>query len=459
MGTESTQVIRIEVRDKVALNRTPEIFLVGGNSDYKVVFDFDGAWEGETLRTAIFVYGGYKPVLVPFTGNECDIPVISGSTVCQVGVTAGNMRTTTPAYVNCKLSIRDVGGEIEPPTEDVYNKIVSMIESGILKGEQGEKGEKGEKGDAGSIKFIPVVQLPDKADPTIDQSAIYVEPLANPDEKNKYGEYIFVNGDWEKLGEITIEVDHREYVKFTDRATSDGKKAGIVQLKAYGSGGLDIDNSGNLVIRAPSKTIIDQKSQDRPITPPNMDYAWKVAATTNTETWTDDDKAKACETIGAVAKQTKALILYGTDANGNQTAWTLRNTNNTKNTIAGRDSNGNIQVGTAVNATDATNKKYVDDGFVAQSQPTSGIRLYGSNNVKQTTFDLNKNGIVMLSSNNLTIKEMASGEAKAWTIAERSTDGALYVGPCTLPKHATPMEYVDGKIAELLARIEALEGK
>lgn len=75
-----------------------------------------------------------------------------------------------------------------------------------------------------------------------------------------------------------------------------------------------------------------------------------------------------------VAKSTETLKIYGTDSQGNQTTWNFRNTNNTKNTVAGRDDNGNIQVGTAVNPTDAVNKQFAEGNFVTKITGTTSFQ-------------------------------------------------------------------------------------
>lgn len=75
-----------------------------------------------------------------------------------------------------------------------------------------------------------------------------------------------------------------------------------------------------------------------------------------------------------VAKSTETLKIYGTDSQGNQTTWNFRNTNNTKNTVAGRDDNGNIQVGTAVNPTDAVNKQFAEGNFVTKITGTTSLQ-------------------------------------------------------------------------------------
>ena len=75
---------------------------------------------------------------------------------------------------------------------------------------KGDKGDKGEKGDAGSVKFIVVNELPTK---NIDESAMYLVPNKNPEDKNTYDEYFYTNGQWELVGNKKIEVDLTDYQK------------------------------------------------------------------------------------------------------------------------------------------------------------------------------------------------------------------------------------------------------
>ena len=75
-------------------------------------------------------------------------------------------------------------------------------------GPQGPKGEKGERGDAGSIKFIPVNELPTT---DIEGSAMYLVPIEDSTEENRFTEYAYIDGKWEVLGAITVNVDPSEY--------------------------------------------------------------------------------------------------------------------------------------------------------------------------------------------------------------------------------------------------------
>lgn len=149
--------IQIQVRNKVAVNLTPEEFIVCGNSGYVIEFDFDSEWAGETVRTARFVYrkGGqnfYKEV--PFTGTTVKAPVLSGINHVLVGAYAGDLRTTTPAVVECEKSILCGSGTHKDPPEDVYNQLVELINSG-------ETGSGGGSGEAGGYYTPNVTQVND----------------------------------------------------------------------------------------------------------------------------------------------------------------------------------------------------------------------------------------------------------------------------------------------------------
>ena len=137
--------IKVQVRGKVAENLTREVKIVCRNSDYEVEFDFDEAWDAHELRTGLFVYNGV-PVPVPFTGNICKVPPLFNTNLCAIGVMAGGLVTTKPAYADCEKSVADLAVEgVEPPTEDVYTQLVQMIEDGMLKGDKGQ-----------SVVYLPI---------------------------------------------------------------------------------------------------------------------------------------------------------------------------------------------------------------------------------------------------------------------------------------------------------------
>ena len=119
-------VINISVENKIA--EADGTLYVCDNSDFVVKFAFDAEWEAYENKTARFVYNN-SYVDVVFTGNECHVPIISGTYFFNIGVYAGNLRTTTPVRVPCKKSILcDTGFPADPPN-DVYNQIMAKLNS------------------------------------------------------------------------------------------------------------------------------------------------------------------------------------------------------------------------------------------------------------------------------------------------------------------------------------------
>ena len=83
---------------------------------------------------------------------------------------------------------------------------------------------KGEKGEPGAIKMLIVNELPLVG----SGDTIYLVPVDDPEQSNRYDEYIYVNNTWEKLGGIQVEVDLTDYVKNTDYASS--SKGGVIKI-------------------------------------------------------------------------------------------------------------------------------------------------------------------------------------------------------------------------------------
>lgn len=122
-------IINITVRNKIAVNPAQDRY-VCGNSDFVVHFDFDSEWDAYENKTARFIKedGSYVDQL--FSGNDCPVPVISDTYKMHVGVFAGNLSTTTAAYVPAKKSILCGGGAPADPAPDVYNQIMELLNKG-----------------------------------------------------------------------------------------------------------------------------------------------------------------------------------------------------------------------------------------------------------------------------------------------------------------------------------------
>lgn len=87
---------------------------------------------------------------------------------------------------------------------------------------------KGAKGDPGAISFEIVAELPTE---NIKEDTIYLVPTTPDTSGNNYAEYIYINGQWELLGKIGVQIDLTNYVQFTDYASS--SKGGVVKTGAY----------------------------------------------------------------------------------------------------------------------------------------------------------------------------------------------------------------------------------
>ena len=116
--------MRITVKNKIATG--DGAVLVCGNSDYIAEFVFDDEWGAYPIKTARFIYGDRYRDMV-FEGNTCAVPVLRDTTVLRVGVYAGDLHTTTPAYFDCEKSILCPDPVHDEPPEDVYNQLIALI--------------------------------------------------------------------------------------------------------------------------------------------------------------------------------------------------------------------------------------------------------------------------------------------------------------------------------------------
>ena len=137
--------IKISVRDRVAVWQSGRI--VCDNTDFVINFDFDEEWNAYQTKTARFVYGK-EYVDQIFDGSVCPAPIIRNSAHCSIGVFAGDLRTTTPAMVDCDRSILGADGSPAAPAPDVYAQIMELLNQGG-----------GGSGSPGKDGFSPTVEL------------------------------------------------------------------------------------------------------------------------------------------------------------------------------------------------------------------------------------------------------------------------------------------------------------
>ena len=124
--------IHVNVKNRVA-TANGDSRIINGNSDYNIEFDFDSEWADLNNKIGIFAYNdaaahkwAYQTVM--FSGNTCAVPILRDIHCVYVGVTAGNVRVTTPAKVQCRLSISDYADTEEPPSDDIWGQILAKLD-------------------------------------------------------------------------------------------------------------------------------------------------------------------------------------------------------------------------------------------------------------------------------------------------------------------------------------------
>lgn len=152
--------INITVAHKVAVSDTTTI--VCDNSDYTVHWTLDEDWSAydtKTMRT-IYMDGTFTDKV--FSGAEVELPVCTVPGAVQIGLFAGNLRTSRVAILRALPSVRSAAGAPEDPTPDVYDQLMELI-----KGMGGASQEDIAKAVADYLAAHPI----EETDPTVPEWA------------------------------------------------------------------------------------------------------------------------------------------------------------------------------------------------------------------------------------------------------------------------------------------------
>lgn len=117
--------INITVAHKVAVSDTQSI--VCDNSDYMVHWTLDKEWSAydtKTMRT-IYMDGTFKDTV--FGGDVIALPVCTVPGMVQIGLFAGDIRTSRVAIMRALPSVRSAAGAPADPTPDVYDQLMELI--------------------------------------------------------------------------------------------------------------------------------------------------------------------------------------------------------------------------------------------------------------------------------------------------------------------------------------------
>ena len=120
--------IKIKIDGRVAeIESAPEV--VTDNAEYEVEFAVDerDGWNPTVPMTALFVRRDARYTAVVMGAGEtiCTMPPQTGTNVVYVGLTQDDMRTTTPARIQIRRSVRTMTDFPPLPDKDVYAQILA----------------------------------------------------------------------------------------------------------------------------------------------------------------------------------------------------------------------------------------------------------------------------------------------------------------------------------------------
>ena len=99
---------------------------VSYNKGYEAKFIFDEEWDG-LVKTVRFVNGNkHKDVILE--NDSCEFPIDIMGSVVEVGVFAGDLKSTTSSYVVFLPSILEHFGIPVDPTPEIYMQVMRLIQ-------------------------------------------------------------------------------------------------------------------------------------------------------------------------------------------------------------------------------------------------------------------------------------------------------------------------------------------
>ncbi len=441
--------MKLKVDSVSVIVTEPETIVSNAVNTHYCYFEFDETWE-EYKKKAEFKRGDIL-IEVLLKDNKCAIPweVLRTRGFLKIGVfgVCGDKRRPTLWSENILISEgASEGDEEREPSKTLFQQVVEIMSEtkSIAQSVRDDadnglfKGETGDKGDAGSITFKPVTELPTE---NIDESVIYLVPIEGSEGENRFAEYVYIDGKWEVLGAISIQVDHSEYVKFTDLA--DNGKVGVIALS--NSFCVQRNSSGSLMCRAISLEEYKKATTASFVskgTLENIKYDYvKTGITTNTETLTDEEKASACDWLGAVKIPTSTGLILFNKNTGEISAAPIYQSAPSSGQIPRANSNGNIKTNAPQDDLDCANKKYAEDNFVPKvAYDSTDGALQGR------VYIVDKNEVQ-------TSKELRI-TAKADSIPLRNANGNFYVSEPLNQYECAPRSYVDKNKGTKLYRHE-----
>ena len=332
-------VIKVQVKNRVAINVTPDIEIVCKNDGYEVEFEFDEIWEASNIKTALFITPN-GTMAIPFNGIKCAIPAIENTELLGIGVKSNDvagLHTSNTAYVKCLLSADDEGNlEIEPPEQSVYDRIISMLNEYIEMGAMTRE-------EVADIIKEETSELQPKLDETLQTN-----------DKTIVGAINEVNEKAEQGGGAKNIVFDGEYNEQTNKAatvqTVTNKIAEVIANAPEAYDTLEeiarwiSEHPGSIAeLNAKIQTNTEEIAKRAKIA--DMDLLVRSGIINNQYSLDNYQKQNACAWLGAVRKISsmgEGILLYA-EQDGNTTTIPLNPTSSAPNSIVCRDEYGDIQ--------------------------------------------------------------------------------------------------------------------
>lgn len=130
--------IHVAVRNGTAFQTDHRPYTAGDGETW-VVFDLEEGWADYPAKVARFqTENGYQDVM--FRGEKCHVPQFPYAQKLEVGLYAGNLRTTTPARLFVRPGIRSAWGPPADPEPNVFDQLLDCFGESDLDMETTEEG-------------------------------------------------------------------------------------------------------------------------------------------------------------------------------------------------------------------------------------------------------------------------------------------------------------------------------
>ena len=233
-------IIKVDTETGRAVSNTELLGIKGQNLQNKLIFKMSEKIKGiawcEVRQDNTLSYIALKENNTGYEANILSSLLTTSSVDVNLRITETENSSGVPVFVSSIVSfvvLDSINASEQMPEEypswlDIANAKMQEIENvnieseridtGVLikttdnqgktttvelkDGKDGEKGDKGDQGEPGAVKMQIVDVLPT----TGRSDTIYLVKKEHPTERNLYEEYIYTNGDWEHIGDTSVDL-------------------------------------------------------------------------------------------------------------------------------------------------------------------------------------------------------------------------------------------------------------